>query len=429
MTERSPIRIPRAFADLLRPEHRRYRVYYGGRGSGKSWSIARALVALSASRPIRILCARELQASIADSVHRLLSDQIAAMALVDQFAIQKTSITSASGSEFLFKGLRHNVAEIKSLEGVDICWVEEAALVSEESWELLIPTIRKVNSEIWISFNPRDATDPTYQRFVESPPPGALVRKVNFGENPHFPSTLLAEMEHQRRTDPDAYAHIWLGEPRKISDDQVLRGRWRIDTFEPKPDWDGPYFGADWGFSSDPSALVKCWISGRTLYIEREAYGIGVELDELPDLFRSVPGADQHIIRADNSRPETISHMRARGLNVVAADKWPGSVQDGIAALRGFNIVIHPRCRHAEEEARLWRYKTDRLTGDVLPILLDGHDHIWDSVRYALQPIIRNRSDPAGSTVGTADQIRESMRPAMGRSRAGLGTSIRAGFR
>lgn len=376
----------------------RYKVAHGGRGSGKSWTVARMILLNAFQRPLRVLCARELQISIKDSVHRLLSDQIEELGLTGAFEVGQSFIRGAgsanAGTEFLFKGLRHNAGEIKSMEGIDVCWIEEAQAVSESSWELLIPTIRAAGSEIWITFNPDQETDPTYQRFVVAPPPGATVAQVNWDDNPWFPPELEAERAYMARTDPEAYAHVWGGECRSRSDAQVLKGKWVIDCFETAPGWDGPYYGADWGFAQDPTTLVRLWIGGRTLYVEHEAYGVGVALDDTPALFDRVPGARQHLIRADSSRPETINHLRTRDYpRIQGAAKGPGSVEDGVEFLRSFErIVIHERCRHAAEEARLWNFKTDRLTGDVLPQLVDAHNHIWDAVRYALEPLIRQRA-------------------------------------
>ena len=179
---------PKAFKGLFKPA--RYKVFHGGRGSAKSWSVARAIVMITASRPVRVLCARELQNSISDSVHKLLSDQIHEMRLDSYFSITANMIRSTVGSEILFKGLRHNVNEIKSTEGVDLCWVEEAQRVSKSSWEILIPTIRKDGSEIWITFNADSEDDPTYQRFIIHPPPDSFVKLVNYDQNPFFPAPL-----------------------------------------------------------------------------------------------------------------------------------------------------------------------------------------------------------------------------------------------
>lgn len=169
----------------------------------------------------------------------------------------------------------------------------------------------------------------------------------------------------------------------------------RIEAFAPGAGWDGPYYGADWGFAEDPSALVRLWVHDRTLYVEHEAWGVGVEIDHLPAFFDRVPGVRQHLIRADSARPETISYLQRNGFKIVGAKKGPGSVEDGVAHLRGYAaIVVHPRCTHAIEEAHLWSYKTDRLTGDILPVLAAGNEHLWDSARYALEPLIRRRQSP-----------------------------------
>lgn len=206
MTE---IQIPKAFKPLFEPK--RFKTYYGGRGGAKSHNFARALLVMGMDRPLRVLCARELQNSITDSVHRLLADIIRSHDLEDFYQIQKANILGLNGTEFIFKGLKHNATEIKSTEGVDICWVEEAEKVSDNSWELLIPTIRKEGSEIWISFNPKLPSDPTYQRFVEKADGDMLVRKVSYKDNPFLPDTLRKEAERLKRTDPQAYEHIWEG--------------------------------------------------------------------------------------------------------------------------------------------------------------------------------------------------------------------------
>lgn len=339
---------------------------------------------------LRVLCARELQASIKDSVHRLLADQIEQMGCSGFYQVLNKEIVGLNGTLFIFEGLRHNVTKIKSMEGIDICWVEEAERVSEESWKVLIPTIRKEGSEIWVSFNPEQESDPTYQRFIKNKPDDAIVKKVSYLDNPWFTKELQKEMEYDRRVDPDSAAHIWDGEVKKISDAQVLKGKWFVEEFEPKPEWNGPYFGADWGFSQDPTTLIKCYIHERTLYISHEAYGVGVEITETPSLFDSIPESRKHTIRADSARPETISYMRRAGFNIVAAKKGPGSVEDGIAHLRGYErIVINPRCKYTAQEARLYSYKVDKLTGDILPVLVDANNHCWDACRYALSPIIK----------------------------------------
>ena len=387
----SPVRVTNPF-DRLR-ERARYKVYYGGRGGAKSWAFARALLIFADKWSLRILCAREFQNSINDSVHRLLCDQIDMLGLSHRFEVTLTSIRNTeTGSQFLFKGLRHSVQEIKSLEGVDICWVEEAQSVSKDSWEILIPTIRKEGSEIWISFNPLDATDPTYQRFVVTPPPMTVVEKVGWQDNPFFPATLDAERRHMLATDPEAYDHIWEGNPRTLSEAVIFGRRVSVETFDTPTEGVRFFYGADWGFAHDPTALVRGWIDAETLFIDHEAFGYGVEIDETAQLFDSVPGSRDWPIKADCSRPETISYMRRQGFQIDAAEKWPGSVEDGIAHLKGFKrIVVHERCKHIAQEFRLYSYKVDKQTGDILPIIVDKHNHGIDALRYSLDGYIQRR--------------------------------------
>lgn len=383
------LRIPEAFDGIWQPH--RYKVFYGGRGSAKSWTVAGVLIWLAARVRIRVLCARELQSSISDSVHRLLVDEIDRQGMTARYDVTKAGIVSMdTGSEFLFKGLRHNVNEIKSTEGIDICWVEEAQRVSEASWQILIPTIRKQGSEIWLTFNPDDENDPTYSRFVTNTPPHTLLVPVNFDGNPFFPETLRQEMEYMRRVDFEAYEHIWLGKPKGRSKAQVMGGKYRVDAFETPADVDRFYYGADWGFAQDPTTLLRCFIRDRKLFIDHEAYGVGVELDEIPRFFAAVPGSDKALIKADNSRPETISHVCKHGYSVVSAAKWAGSVEDGIAFLRSFEeIVVHERCKHTIEEMRLYSYKMDKQTDEVLPIVVDKHNHCIDALRYAMDGMVK----------------------------------------
>ena len=378
-----------AFLDLVKQDAR-YKIYYGGRGGAKSWSFAQALVALAYTRPIRILCTREFQNSIQDSVHRLIADQIHAMGLDPYFKITQTTITSRVGAQFIFKGLQRSIQEIKSTEGIGICWIEEAQVISEDSWEILIPTIRAPNSEIWISFNPGQEEDPTYQRFVINTPPNSIKKKVGWQDNPHFPDVLDAERKYMLKIDPEAYQHVWEGFCRQVSDAVIFRGRFEVNTFSTPHDARF-YYGMDFGFSQDPCALVRCFIKDNRLYIDQEAWEIGVEMDDMAEFMNRVPGADKWPIKADNARPETISHLRRRGFNCMAAQKWAGCVEDGITVLKGFEkIIIHERCKHAAEEFRLYSYKVDKQTNDILPVISKKHDHIPDALRYGLDGVIKH---------------------------------------
>jgi phage terminase large subunit len=203
-------------------EKSRYKVLYGGRGGAKSWGVARALLIKAAKEPLRILCAREFQTSIKDSVHKLLCDQIESLGLITFYEITQNSIRGKNGSEFSFVGLKNNVANVKSYEGVDICWVEEAQTTSRLSWNVLIPTIRKPASEIWITFNPELETDETYQRFVLHPPDDCIVQKINWSDNPWFPDTLRLEKDQLKNRDPQAYNVVWEGLCRQTVDGAVF---------------------------------------------------------------------------------------------------------------------------------------------------------------------------------------------------------------
>ena len=226
MEHRVRLEIPDKLLPLFQPM--RYKVLYGGRDGIKSWSIARVLLVLATKHPLRILCARETQQSIRESVHQLLSDQIKLLGLEDFFKILDFTIRGQNGSEFIFAGLRNlSVAQLKSFEGLDICWVEEAASVPEKSWQTLIPTIRKSKnlpqSEIWVSFNPELSTDDTYKRFIVHPPPDAWVMKTSYRDNNWLSRESQREIEHLRNTDPDAFEYIYEGSTRSTVKDAVYK--------------------------------------------------------------------------------------------------------------------------------------------------------------------------------------------------------------
>lgn len=378
--------IPEAYAFLF--EKSRYKVCWGGRGKGASWSIARYLIIQALQTGERILCTREFQNSIADSVHRLLVDQIDAMGLSDYFHVTDRTIKCPSTSGvFLFEGIRHNPTKIKSMEGIGICWITEAEKISNESLDILIPTIRKQGSEIIIDFNPDRESDPVYERFVRKTRKNAIVRHLTFRDNPFFPETMREEMEYDKRVDPDKYRWIWEGNTRTFSDALVFKDKYEVVGFETEAvNPERFYFGADWGFSQDPTTLVRSFVIDKTLYIDYEAYGLGVDIERIPALFDLVPESRKWPIRADSARPETINHMVNHGFKVSPAKKGKGSVEDGISYLRSFEkIIIHPRCTHAIDEFGSYSYKRDRTTGEILPVLQDANNHIIDALRYALE--------------------------------------------
>lgn len=376
---------------------KRYRVAYGGRGSGKSYGVAQYLVSKALSEePMRILCTKETQNSLSDSALAIIKRVIKDHGLDAYFRATKHGLQSIFGTEFIFRGLQHP-DRIKSLDDILIAWVEEAHSVTSEAWDVLTPTIRADDSEIWVTFNPDGVDDPVYQRFVIRGRDDSEVVKINYGDNEYFPDVLRREMEWDKAHDFDKYLHVWEGEPRSISDAQVFYGKWRTDTFA-TPENAEFYYGADWGFSQDPSVLVRCFVKDEALYIDHEAYGVGVDIVDTPALFDRVPGAKQWAITADSARPETIHHMQNVGYRMRPAQKAKGSVEDGIAFLRSFReIVIHERCKHTADEFKLYSYKRDRLTGEILPVLEDKHNHCIDALRYALEQAMLRFGRPAVS--------------------------------
>jgi len=222
------VQFPQKLECLFTPPYVRYRTLYGGRGGAKSWGVARALLIKGAKKPLRILCAREFMTSIKDSVHKLLSDQINAMGLNSFYEITQNAIRAANGTEFAFVGLKNNIANVKSYEGIDICWVEEAQTVSKTSWNTLIPTIRKEMSEIWITFNPELEQDETYQRFVVNPPENSIVQRINWNDNPWFPDTLRMEKDALKNRDPIAYNNVWEGLCRLTVDGAIFANEMNV---------------------------------------------------------------------------------------------------------------------------------------------------------------------------------------------------------
>jgi phage terminase large subunit len=374
--------------------HSRYQVYYGGRGGRKSWETARGILIRALTEKKLVLCTREVQNSINDSVLRLLSDQIKLLGMSYHWDIQKTTIRGLNGSEFIFKGLNGmTIDSIKSLEGADICWVEEAHSVSDNSWQILIPTIRKQGSQIFATFNPDLPNDPVMTRFVKNTPPDCYLSKVSYLDNPDCPDTLIQEANYLREVDYDAYAHIWLGEPRQHSDAQIFKGKYRVESFNVDQSFGPPLDGADWGFATDPTVKIRTYLKDRKLYVRHEAYKVGCEIEDTPALFEKIPDSKKYNTRADNARPELISYMKRQGFQIEAADKWPGCVEDRVSFMKGLEqIIIHPDCTHAAEEFRLYSYKVDKRTGDILPEIVKKHDHVIDSIGYALTPLIKIQS-------------------------------------
>lgn len=364
---------------------------YGGRGSGKSYTVAEFVVMRAYMKKTKVLCCRELQKSIADSVHALLCEVIEKMGLTDFFEIQKNAIYGKNGSQFIFAGIKSNVGEIKSMQGIDVCWCEESQALSRESYQILVPTVRAEGSIIIFTFNPYSDRDICWIE-SQNPDENTLCIKANYCDNPWLPDVLKLEIERDRK-DPVKFDWVWNGNPVGLSDAQIMRGKYEVKAFETPKNVEFHY-GADFGASQDPNVLLRCFIVGNTLYVDQEACEIDCDLDNLPTLWDKVEGSRLYPIYADCSRPETIAFMRKRGFNAVPCDKWAGSVVEGIQFLRAFEkIVIHPRCKELIEESELYQWKVDKQTGEVLNEPVDKWNHAYDSLRYSVTTLIRGMNN------------------------------------
>ncbi len=381
---------------LLAP-NKRYRGAHGGRGSAKSWFFAELLVDRLIEDPtIRAVCVREFQKSLKYSSKQLIEDTIKRLDVGHLFIILSTHIETPEGGVILFQGMAtHTEESIKSLEGFKIAWIEEAQRISKRSLNLLRPTLFRLDgSEIWASWNPDSPKNPIDEllRGKETPPDAAVI-EANFSDNPWFPAELRKEMEWDQRRDPDKFAHVWKGGYASRSNARVFKN-WGIDEFE-APEGTIFYYGADWGFSVDPSTLVRGYVVGRKFFVDYEAYQIGVEIDHLGELFDRVPGARDWPIRADSARPETISYLQRNGFpKMVAATKGPNSVKEGVIFLQNYDIVVHPRCVHTIEELTDYSYVVDPKTEQVTPLLADKKNHIIDPLRYATEELRRPNMSP-----------------------------------
>jgi len=397
LSEVSNAQFPVKLACLFDPPKSRYRVLYGGRGGAKSWGVARALLIKAAKEPLRILCAREFMTSMRDSVHKLLSDQIVDLNLQSFFEITQASIRGKNGSEFSFVGLKNNVANVKSYEGIDICWVEEASSVTRLSWNVLIPTIRKPDSEIWITFNPELETDETYQRFVVHKPDNAVVTKVNWNDNPWFPDTLKLEMESLKARDPEAHRTVWEGFCRQTVDGAIFAKEVQMAELENRItrvpyDATKPVHAVfDLGWADATAIWFVQFIGMETRlirYIEDNQQTISHYLAEMQkfgyvyDTLWLPHDAQNKTLAANGRSIEEI--VRAAGYKTRIIDKTP--VVDSINAARTiFRSCYFDRenCYDGLQCLRHYRYEVDPDTKQFSRNPLhDQYSHGADAFRY-----------------------------------------------
>lgn len=447
------IQIPTAEAYTPLLERSRYKGLHGGRGSGKSHEFANLLIERAMMRSgLRWVCVREIQKSLDQSVKQLLEDKIKLYELQDYFRILHTHIETPGDGIFLFQGMQdHTATSIKSLEGFDGAWVEEAQTLSATSLTMLRPTIRKEycihcrtkkedikdfeknppcdknnsqphdieESEIWFSWNPRNDDDPVDDFLRKNRPPNAIVIGTTFRDNPWFPDVLRKELEWDRKTDHEKYLYVWEGGYERRTQSRVFKN-WRVEEFV-APSNAQFYVGCDWGYSVDPATMVRCYeerndpVTGKEhprkrLYIDYERYKIGVEIEDLPAFFDGLvcgcpvpePGQPKPTCKfptlhgwarnkrsvADSSRPDTISHLRRHGYRMMEpSKKGKNSVKEGVLFLQGYEIIIHPRCVETKREYEHYSFVVDKQTNYVTNELEDKKNHIIDPTRYALEQL------------------------------------------
>lgn len=364
------------------------KIIYGGRSSAKTATIIRYLIVRAMKEKLLILCCREFQSSIERSTYAELRAFIYEFNLFDFFTIKHDKIVGVNGSEFLFVGLSRDPYGLKGIPKIGICYVDEAETISEFSWDILIPTVEKQdNSELILSFNPRDAHSPTYKRFITNFNELAgknLLIEINYPDNPYLSKKQLATILKLRDTDYAKYEHTYLGKVLDISEQVIFKGCFEIRELEVNPLTQVRY-GQDYGFSQDPFAMVQVWlIDDHTIYIDAEIYEIGLLPTKIPSRVRAVmPNAMRKRIAGDAARPDTIAELNNLGLNVEAAPKLKGSIESGIQYLQGKKIIIHPRCVNTIFEFYNYKYEQDK-EGTILAKPIDKHNHILDSCRYAL---------------------------------------------
>jgi len=363
----------------------------GGRGGGKTRGAVSYIIALMRSKPIRGLVGREFLNSIRASSWQTFKDEIERQDLTSEFIVTDREIRHINGNFLIFTGLRHNVSSIKSKEGLNLFFCDEARTLSQYSIDVVIPTIlRNKEPRLIFVYNPEEAGDPVHV-MANAGMPESITIDMSIEDNPWASKDMYDERARAYREDPEKAEWIWGGQCIQRTNAQVFGGRYRIEDFE--LDENLPlYVGIDFGFAQDPTHIVCAHVVDKTIYIPREAYGVGIEIDHIPDTLKKIGISSSQDIRCDSARPETISYLQRHGYpKAKAASKWPGSKQDGISVLRTYDIIIHPRCRNIAEQARLYRFKTDPITGDIKSEPEDKNDHGFDALRYALDPLIRNK--------------------------------------
>jgi len=379
MENQKTITIPQEFKRLFDLDWREAAVY-GGRYSLKSHTIARILLIRARQSKIRVACFREFQNSIADSSHQLLKDLINEFELKDFRVTDNSIINTVNGSDFIFKGLHNNEQSIKSTEGIDIAWIEEAQTVSNTSLEVLTPTVRKPGSQLIYTYNRLLEDDPVHHRLVLEGRPNTLIINVNYDialKYKMMPDVIRLEMEDDKEKRPALYKHKWLGEPssseRKIYKDWAI-----IDEIPHEARLER--YGLDFGYSNDPTAIVALYRYNGGFILDEITYQKGLSNKQIADILNT---KDKALVIADSAEPKSIDEIMGYGINIQPALKGQGSVNKGIQFVQDQRISITKRSSNIIQEYNKYLWQIDRLD-KVINIPEGGFDHTMDAIRYAL---------------------------------------------
>jgi phage terminase large subunit len=412
---------PEIFRGLWQDD-KRFKVLYGGRGSGKSWQVARYLLIQAYKQNTRILCCREIQKSIQDSVHRLLSDQISMLGLTDYFTIKNREICGTNGSLFLFEGLHQNVTKIKSLEGLDYVWIEEGESITEKSWDVLIPTVRKPGSQIIVTFNPDRDDDPTYDMFITNKRADSWIKEINYHDNPHFAEPLLSEMEQCKAINYSKYLHIWEGQPITNYDTLVYRFEQSVNCIDTRVEYNEGFetwTGWDFGVADDTAIIFFQIIE----HYKSEQFPLGIEIKVFDEYVNNNKPADHYREIVDSKGYLIDRHAcDPSGVNRDSSlDSWVDKLRKNPRTGRidyhfeyshkytvaemidNANDYMHAvrynpqKCPKFHKMMRHWQYRTDK-DGDIILPPKPEHDE-YSHIGTALYYFLINRFPPRKSKV------------------------------
>ncbi len=377
--EQKIITIPQEFKRLFDKDWREAAVY-GGRFSLKSHTVGRILLILARQKKLRIACFREFQNSIADSSHQLLSDLISEYDLKDFQITQNSIISTVNGSDFLFKGLWNNEQSIKSIEGIDIAWVEEAQTVSEKSLEVLTPTVRKDGSQIIYTYNRLLEEDPVHKRLILEGRPNTLIINVNYDIAEKYgmlPDVIKEEIEDDKERRPELYKHKWLGEP--FSSERKIYKDWNIIDEIPHEARLERY-GLDFGYSNDPTAIVSIYKYNDGFILDEITYQKKLFNSQIADILKNI---DLALVIADNAEPKSIDEIKLHGINILPCTKGKDSINQGIQYVQDQRISVTKRSVNIIREYNNYLWKVDK-DGRIVNVPEGGFDHSMDAIRYGL---------------------------------------------